>query len=38
LMPNGTPIMPPPPGFVGGMPRVPPSFTPGIAGILGRLR
>jgi hypothetical protein len=37
-MPNGQAIMPPPPGFVGGMPRVPASFVPGMTGLLGGLR
>jgi hypothetical protein len=41
LMPNGVPIMPPPPGFLNaGMmgPRVPPTFTPGMTGLLGQMR
>ena len=38
LMPNGQMVMPPPVGFIGpGMAiRVPPSFTPGMTGLLGR--
>jgi hypothetical protein len=43
LMPNGVPIMPPPPGFplAGAIPRVPPTFAPGVkpmgmTALLGR--
>ena len=43
LMPNGVPIMPPPPGFplAGALPRVPPTFAPGVkpmgmTALLGR--
>ena len=41
LTPNGVPIFPPPPNIMGmGMrpmgPRVPPTFTPGMTGLLGR--
>ena len=41
MTPNGIPIFPPPPNIMGvGMrpmgPRVPPTFTPGMTGLLGR--
>jgi hypothetical protein len=43
LMPNGVPVVPPPPGFplAGAIPRVPASFAPGAfppMGMTGLLR
>lgn len=37
IMSNGVPIMPPPHGFLmaNAMPRVPPTFAPGMTGLLG---